>query len=798
MSFQRVAAIVSILCFLALSVSAEFYPHRIYKERKKTNLDFGWKFYRNSPAGTPSDSNYNDAGWVTVNIPHSASYDPPTPDGEAQGHQGICWYRKRFTVPSTAKHTGKVFLEFEGAMQSADVYLNGKLLGTHDNSGFTWFGFDISDKVSRTGENVLAVRLDNRFTQAIPPGRELTVGYPDYYLFSGLYRDVWLICTDQCHIPLYGQRISTPAASASSATVRIKTTVASAAAGQVKVRYTFVDPSRTGAFMADSITRSVAENQTVVLDSVFGPIASPALWSPETPNLYTLYTQVYLNDQLADDYVDRFGVRWFTWTPEEAFALNGQETIIKGASVHQSLGWIQNALPTSRFFKEIALMKDMGANLARCAHFPRDPSFYNACDELGMLVMVEVPTWGNECPAYPDSFWIRLNNCMKEMIDVGYNHPSIISWGTFNEPYSSFNAPTQLPLLNNTAHQLDSTRLTYLALNVLNNTSLATATDICGLNYNELVGDAASIKTRIINTEYHEGWIYWCFRGDVNDNESASGYAMQRWTKWTALFSTTRVNKIAGGCMWSFNDYWSPFIQKPMGVVDHYRIPKAVYYLFRKNWTGKASETPVQGLTPTSLLLTTDNDMLVADSTDIAIITASFRDAAGVCVDTKAGPSDSIPVTFTLQGPANNFGPLTVKACGGKCALMIKSKNTPGNIVVSATAPNLPAAQPITIPSIPLDTSALDIPVRWMGKPVAQPAYVTVKQIKNKLLISLPPARKSGSTVTLFSMNGQKMSCPVSVKGGMLTINTSALATGNYFLSIGKDNRSIKTIFIVN
>lgn len=798
MMYQRMMMIVFFVCLFSLTVSAEFYPERMYKERKKASLDYGWKFYRNSPTGTPSDSNYNDAGWVTVNIPHSASYDPPTPDGEAQGHQGICWYRKRFSIPSTAKHTGKIFLEFEGAMQSADVYLNGKLLGTHDNSGFTWFGFDITDQVSRTGQNVLAVRLDNRFTQSIPPGRELTVGYSDYYLFSGLYRDVWLICTDQCYIPLYGQRISTPAASASSATVRIKTTVSSASTGQVKVRYSFVDPSRIGAFRVDSISRSLAANQTVVLDSVFGPITSPALWSPETPNLYTLYTQVYLNDQLTDDYVDRFGIRWFTWTPEEAFALNGQETVIKGASVHQSLGWIQNALPTSRFFKEIALIKDMGANLARCAHFPRDPSFYNACDELGLLVMVEVPTWGNECPAYPDSFWIRLNNCMKEMIDVGYNHPSIISWGTFNEPYSSFNAPGQLPLLNNTAHQLDSTRLTYLALNVLNNTSLATATDICGLNYNELIGDAASIKTRIINTEYHEGWIYWCFRGDVNDNESSSGYAMQRWTKWTALFSTTRANKIAGGCMWSFNDYWSPFIQKPMGAVDHYRIPKAVYYLFRKNWTGKASETPVQGLTPAKLQLNTDNDMLIADSTDIAIITASIRDAAGVCVDTKAGASDSIPVTFTLQGPANYFGSLTVKAYGGKCALMVKSKNTPGTIVISATAPNLPATQPISIPSIPLDTSAMEIPVKWTGKALTRSLRATVKQIRNKIVISLPAMEKTGLAVSLFSMNGQKISCPVSLKGRTLTINTSAISMGNYFLSIGTDNRSVSKIFIVN
>jgi hypothetical protein len=384
---------------------------------------------------------------------------------------------------------------------------------------------------------------------------------------------------------------------------------------------------------------------------------------------------------------------------------------------------------------------------------------------------------------------------MKEMIEVGYNHPSIIGWGTFNEPYSSFNAPTQLPLLNNTAHQLDSTRLTYLALNVLNNTSLTTATDICGLNYYELAGDAAAIKTRIVNTEYHEGWMYWCFRGDANDNESASGYAMQRWNKWTALFTTTRLNKIAGGCMWSFNDYWSPFIQKPMGVVDHYRIPKAVYYLFRKNWTGKASETPVPGLTPTKLLLEIDNKVLIADSTDIAIVTASFRDAGGVCVDTKAGPSDSIPVTFTLEGPANQFGPLVVKAFGGKCGLMIKSKNTPGSITIGASAPNLPAAQAITIPVIPVDTSAMEIPVKWVGKYGAQQYRIAIKQSKGKMIITLPVTVDSKTAISLFTLKGQKVSCPVSFKGKIVALETRTVATGNYFISIGTEKPIVKKVF---
>jgi hypothetical protein len=787
---KRIVAVVLLLTgVLAFAIQAEFYPERIYKERKKTSLDFGWKFYPGTPSGTPSDSSFNDNGWYSVNVPHSASYDVPTPEGQAAGFSGVCWYRKIFTVPQ-ANHTGKIFIEFEGAMQVADVWLNGKKLGTHDNSGFTWFSFDVSSAVSRSGQNVIAVRLDNRYNLNVPPGDDATTGFPDYYLFSGLYRDVWLVCTDQCYIPLYGQQISIPVAqaSAASAVVRIKTKVTSATAGSVMVRYIIANPSNNG-ILADSITKTVAANQTVVFDKTTGPVQSPSLWSPQTPNLYTLYTQVFKDGSLVDDYADRFGVRWYTWTPEDGFALNGTITILKGASLHQSIGWIESALPKSRFFKEVGMVRDMGANLIRCAHFPRDPSFYNACDELGMLVMVEVPTWGTSTQAYSDSFWVRLNNCMREMIEVGQNHPSIIAWGLFNEPHLAYNAANQIPLCAATAHTMDSTRYTYLADNRNNDPALLAETDIEGVNYGELGGPCWTLKARLLNTEYHEGWMYWCFRGGQNDNESPSGYAQQRWNLWTNLFSVTRTNKLAGACMWSFNDYWSPFIQKPMGVVDHYRIPKAVYYYFRKQWTGVASETPVLGLTPTKLKLNSDLDSLIADSTDVAIVTASFRDASNTCVDTKSGPGDSIPVTFTVTGPANYFGPLTVKANAGKCALIIKSKNTPGTITVSATAPNLPAAEAVTIKSVFPDTTPLpfltNTPVIMRGKTVFS-RDIAIRQYKNLLQVSLPGKSTISKEVYLFDTRGRVMACPVSDNRGQVIIDTKKLARGYYCLTVGK------------
>ena len=300
--------------------------------------------------------------------------------------------------------------------------------------------------------------------------------------------------------------------------MHITTPVTSIAPGTITARYCIAYPS-THVIAIDSQTITLGSaNGRAVFDTLI-TINNPALWTYRTPNLYYLYTQVFKDGALVDDYVERFGVRWYTWTPQAGFALNGVYDTLRGASLHQSVGWIESALPSSRYFKEVGLVKQMGANLIRCAHFPRDPSFYNACDELGMLVMVEVPTWG--CClngwTYPDSLFLRLDSCMREMIEVGYNHPSIIAWGVFNEPPAAYNAVQQIPSEGVIAHTMDSTRYTYLADNILSIPQILTSdnSDIEGMNYGELSGADSSISKRIINTEYHEGWIYWCYRGDA-------------------------------------------------------------------------------------------------------------------------------------------------------------------------------------------------------------------------------------------------------------------------------------------
>ncbi len=812
MNLRTLCSTLLIACFVPIVVFSEFYPERIYRERTKANLDFQWKFYKGTPSGNPFETNYNDNSWKLVNVPHSASYDAPTPAGERGQHIGICWYRKKFKIPE-AKHKDKLFLEFEGAMQIADVWLNGQKLGTHDNSGYTWFSFDITEKVSLTGDNVLAVRLDNQFYSSIPPGMAGASlnQYPDYYLYSGIYRDVWLVATNKVHIPLYGQQVFIDkGASTSSAKVRIKTTIKNddSAEKNVTIRYILAYDEResNAGFLVDSIVKKVKAGEAVLFDKTCGPINNPKLWSPETPYLYRVFTQVFVDGKLVDDFVERFGVRWFTWTSEAGFALNGKQRTIRGVNLHQSIGWIGSALSNRRLFEEVELCKEIGADLIRTAHFPRDPSFYNACDEIGLLSMVEVPTWGNFAEAYPDSFWIRMNNVVKEMIEVGYNHPSIISWGLFNEPKNNFSAPNQVPLLNKTAHEMDSTRLTFMALNRRSSTFIFEA-DIAGLNYGkDLEGSISGRKARTINTEYHEGWLYWCFRGGENDNVQSNGYADERWKRWIDIKNYSGTNKLAGGCMWSFNDYWSPFMDHPMGVVDHYRVPKAVFYLFREKWTGVKGDYPEVGITPTKLELTCDMDTLLTDSVDISIITAALRDANGKCafigkVNSQEQLVESTPITFTISGPADHFGDLTVQSIAGKAPLIIKSKNTTGTIKIKATSSAYSlTSNELSIAALKANTNQLpwvtSIRNRIDLKTINN---VFIKQTAQLLKIQFTAPMTKHTTLSIVNLRGQNVPCPITKTKTSAIMDIRACANGCYFLHVSeKHNKAqfTKKIFI--
>jgi hypothetical protein len=809
MSLQRVGSIACLfLGTFFLAAQANFYPERVYKERSKIKLNSGWTFYSemrgNAPApGNPYEVGYSDSSWTKVSIPSSANYDAPTKAEEDKTVSGTgnCWYRKTFTIPGAAQHTGKLFLQFDGAMQTATVWLNGNLLGVHDNSGYTGFQFDITNQAV-PGNNVLVVKLNNDYSRAIPPGNAGDNTGPDFYLFSGLYRNVWLVCTDKCYIPINGQQISIARKGSSMTTpskayIKIETPIKNeyTTAKNVVIQYCIAYDDVDRGFLLDSSVGSVDAGQTTVFDKTVS-FDNPMLWSPSNPYLYRLFTRVLADGAVVDDNVDRFGVRWFTWNPNENFKVNDQTVYLRGTCMHQMFPWIQNAATPSRFYKDIKLAKDMGANLIRCSHYPRDPSWYNACDEMGMLLLVEVPTWGVGKTSYPDSFWTRSAGCMDEMIEVGYNHPSIMGWGLFNEPSAEFTG--NITALNNQAHRLDSTRLTYMASN-RGDLNIMKIPDMAGLNYLTAVNITVTpLPQRLMNTEFHPGWTTsWTFRGDVNDNLTKIASAV--WADWQAVVADA---KECGGMLWCHADYNSPVTKNAMGAVDAYRIPKNTYYLFRKNWANVPydNDIPVTG-TATALNIKADTNTLVADGADCAFIYVTVRDAAGKCIHTGYGSTSTTTANFTVTGGATVFGGLAVKVNGGKCALLIRSTTTPGPITVSVSSAGLTGAS-TTVTSVADAYSPDDYqfitPVISKAIPLIL-RNLSFVQTGNLLRIHTTSKVLTAKDISILNMKGQNVAFSVVAKDRELLVDTKKLASGPYVLCIKNvlnDKACLKKFFI--
>lgn len=810
------------LLVVSLTVSGEFYPHRIYKVRNKSSLNQGWKFINDLTSDSPQDPGFNDDSWETVNVPHSAKYAAPTNDAERAtmplvgNWTGISWYRKSFTLPSGAP-TQKVFLEFEGAMSTAEVWLNGTKVGDHMAGGFTGFTFDVTSAVNRSGENLLAVRLDCNYMADVPPGKLETSGneYPDFLLFSGLHRDVWLICTDNVYIPLYGQIITTPEVnvSASSASVRVRTMVRNDGNAAVDATVRFLIVNDRDQIIADKTgTATINANDPGLFDITTDVLSGIGLWSPETPVLYRVFTKVSVNDEAVDDCVERFGIRKLDWKENDGFYLNDERCLLKGVNMHNEFAWVGHALPNSRYYEELKLAKEMGANATRCAHYPRDPAFYYACDELGLLCEPELPSWGGQTTSYPTVFWERMKAAAQEMVLVGYNNPSIIMWGIFNEPPLENEFITNFRALHNIIKALDATRFT----SNINNKWFPPGsdeqngiTDIHGMNYSM---PTANSSIKLYNAEYARGWERWCIRGATTSSGnyySEDDFSTMRWSGgaavdpsisdlgWEQLKANTRI---AGAHMWVLVDYWSANkgLSHPMGALDHYRIPKKVYYTFRTNWAGTPDDYPINGLTASKLDLEADVTALVADSTDLSRIIVSIRDASGKCVWAEQD------VTFEVSGPCNVFDNISVplQTIAGKIAIILKSTNTPGDITITASSDGLTPAS-ITLTSSAPDNSPL--PFIWnaigISRPEKKVSYeknISLRTSGKRITIQFTNRSMMPDAVWLYTMQGEKIDCPLSFGKTSAIIDTRSLGQGVYRLCIcRKDQQALKTVVLV-
>ena len=393
----------------------------------------GWRFHAStSPSATPAalespDSLPSNVEWETVNLPHSVRLEPINASG-GRNYQGVCWYRKVFAGGDWKGR--KVYMAFEGAMQVADIWLNGHKFPTHFG-GYQPFTIDVTDQLLSGGRtNQLVVRLDNSDNPEVPPAKPQ--GQLDFTYFGGLYRDVRLVVMNPLHItdeilankPAGGGIfVRYPQVSAAQAVVDVQTDVANEhpAAKRCTVRQELLDASDAvvGTATQDG---DIAPGGCRAFNQSF-TLANPQLWHPNHPHLYTLRTEIRADNAVIDQRVTRIGIRRIEFKPEGLF-INGEKFFASGCNRHQDHPYVGYALPDSAHYRDARKIREEGFTSFR-SHYPQDPAFMDACDELGIVCIVSNPGWqffGNQ------TFVDRTIQNAHEMVRRDRNHPSAVLW----------------------------------------------------------------------------------------------------------------------------------------------------------------------------------------------------------------------------------------------------------------------------------------------------------------------------------------------------------------------------------
>lgn len=376
---------------------------------------------------------FNDKDWTVVSLPDGIEYLPTEASG-CINYQGEVWYRKHFT-PDAALKGKKLFLHFEAIMGKSKVFVNGKLLTEHFG-GYLPVIADVTDVLDWNGDNVIAVWADNSDDPSYPPGKAQDV--LDYTYFGGIYRDCWLIAHNNVFItdPNYenevaggGLFVAFGKVSDALAEVQLKIHVRNATKNPFsgRVEYMLLQPDGTEVARLSDKIQVKAGRATTVSDRM--PVKQPMLWTPSTPTLYNLLVRVLDKEgNVIDGYRRRIGIRSIEFKGKDGFYLNGRPygKPLIGANRHQDFAVVGNAVANSIHWRDAKKLKDVGMEIIRNAHCPQDPAFMDACDELGLFVIVNTPGWQfwNDAPEFAQRVYSDIRNVVRR----DRNHPSVWLW----------------------------------------------------------------------------------------------------------------------------------------------------------------------------------------------------------------------------------------------------------------------------------------------------------------------------------------------------------------------------------
>ncbi|MFH0991110.1 MAG: glycoside hydrolase family 2 TIM barrel-domain containing protein [bacterium] len=589
------------------------------EKRQLVKISHQWSYLEENIASVDQLS-LSRQQWISVDLPHTWNrFD--VVDQEPGYRRSIGWYKKELSVPEL-KADLRLMLYFECVNIKSEIYVNGELAGSHIG-GYVGFDVDITPFVKQGNINTILVKADNSYDPNVIPSQK-----SDFHIYGGITRDVWLKVVASRFIDHV--KIATPTVGKQKAETAIEAALTNKSGREQTVELDVVLRDRKGREVTQTsrkVTLGVGtSNHAFTLPS----IKNPNLWSPSDPALYTLSITVNENAKPVDQVEERVGYRWFEFKDNGPFYLNGERLLLRGTHRHEDFAGYGMAMPDSLHWTDMKMIKEMGANFVRLAHYPQDPEVYKACDELGILVWDELP-WcrGGKGGSKWEEHTKRL---LREQIVQNFNHPSIIIWSLGNEFYWLPDTAggdgvgalrSMIKQLNTIAHDLDPYRVTATR-------KFTEGADLVDLvspsmwpgwysgvytTFEKAIADAKKNFKKFFHAEYggdsHVG---------RHSEHPINGEGMAIADGWEENIKPQKVKNIAltgdwsenyivdlfdwylrvseqtpwftGNAQWAFKDFPTPLRpENPIpyinekGLVDRAGVPKDAYFVFKSYWT---------------------------------------------------------------------------------------------------------------------------------------------------------------------------------------------------------------------
>lgn len=561
------------------------------------SMNPAWRMYKGH-LERAEQPDFNDKEWDLVSLPDGIEYVPSEASG-CVNYQGEVWYRKHFTPEETWK--GKqLFLHFEAIMGKAKVWINGTLVNEH-YGGFLPVIANVTEYINYKEDNVIAVWADNSNDPSYPPGKPQDM--LDFTYSGGIYRDCWIIVHNKVFITDSnyeneiaggGLFVSFGHISQSQAEIRLDAHVRNSSntyfSGKIEYQLFDKDNRRVcQASKAFSVSKGKARNTSLTIK-----VEKPELWEPDSPYLYQLH--VLLKDKsghVVDGYRRRIGIRSIEFKGKDGFWLNGKPYPypLIGANRHQDFAIIGNALSNSLHWRDAKKLRDAGLRVIRNAHYPQDPAFMDACDELGLFVIVNTPGWQfwNKEPIFAQ----RVYSDIRNMVRRDRNHPSVWMWEPIlNEtwypedfaknvvdilheeyPYPYCYAGCDVTAKGHEYFPIHFTHPLNGAGGAFNTSKMDPKIAYFTREWGDNVDDWNSHNSP---SRVNRAW------GEIPMLVQAQGYAKTdyKYTCYDVLYRNTRQHM--GGCLWHSFDHQRGYHPDPFygGIMDAFRQPKLSYYMF--------------------------------------------------------------------------------------------------------------------------------------------------------------------------------------------------------------------------